>query len=88
MTRRYAFIFFCCWFFLPLCEGQQQEFIAHQWQVEDGLPQSTVRCIAQSHEGYLWLGTWNGLVRFDGIRMAVYRPSNEPALLTGNILFL
>ncbi|HWI17157.1 MAG TPA: two-component regulator propeller domain-containing protein, partial [Vicinamibacterales bacterium] len=39
-----------------------------RWEVDDGLPQNSVISIAQTDDGYLWLGTWAGLVRFDGVR--------------------
>ncbi len=38
------------------------------WQVPQGLPQASVYAIAQTRDGYLWLGTAAGLVRFDGVR--------------------
>lgn len=37
-----------------------------QWTTRDGLPQNSVNAIAQGPAGYLWLGTFGGLVRFDG----------------------
>ena len=40
------------------------------WQTDDGLPQNSVHAIAQGREGYLWVGTREGLVRFDGVRFA------------------
>src|ERR1700674_4663399 len=36
------------------------------WTQQHGLPQDTVRAIAQTDDGYLWLGTDEGLARFDG----------------------
>ncbi len=36
------------------------------WTQQDGLPQDTIRAIAQTADGYLWLGTDEGLARFDG----------------------
>jgi ligand-binding sensor domain-containing protein len=50
------------------------------WLVEHGLPQNTVAAIAQTPDGYLWLGTDEGLARFDGVRFAVFDPVNTPAL--------
>jgi signal transduction histidine kinase/ActR/RegA family two-component response regulator/streptogramin lyase len=50
------------------------------WQVEQGLPQSTIPTIAQTRDGYLWLGTQEGLVRFDGMRFTVFNKQNTPAL--------
>jgi signal transduction histidine kinase/ligand-binding sensor domain-containing protein/CheY-like chemotaxis protein len=38
------------------------------WSSEEGLLQNTIQAIAQSRDGYLWLGTQSGLVRFDGVR--------------------
>ena len=52
------------------------------WDVEDGLPQSSVTDIAQTPEGYLWIGTLHsGLVRFDGVRFLAYETANTPAIV-------
>jgi len=47
---------------------------------EKGLPNSSVTAIAQTADGYLWVGTYNGLARFDGERFVKYYPENTPAL--------
>lgn len=44
------------------------EYRIDVWQTADGLPGNTVTAIQQTPDGYLWIGTLNGLVRFDGIR--------------------
>lgn len=67
-------------FLLTFCAAQTRNFVARQWNVEDGLPQSSIRCITQTHDGYLWIGTWNGLARFDGVHMTVYNALNTPKL--------
>src|SRR5271165_3012321 len=42
---------------------------AHRiWQTQQGLPQGTIYSILQTHDGYLWLGSQTGLIRFDGVR--------------------
>ena len=42
---------------------------AHRiWQAQQGLPQGTLYSILQTHDGYLWLGSQTGLIRFDGVR--------------------
>jgi ligand-binding sensor domain-containing protein/serine phosphatase RsbU (regulator of sigma subunit) len=47
--------------------------------IADGLPNSNVTAIAQDARGFLWFGTQDGLARYDGTRMTVYRPSdNDP----------
>ena len=68
--------------------AQNDPYVVQQWKVEDGLPQSTVRCITQTHDGYLWIGTWNGLARFDGVRMTVFNGSNTLEFLAANIMSL
>ncbi|HEY6552167.1 MAG TPA: two-component regulator propeller domain-containing protein, partial [Vicinamibacteria bacterium] len=50
------------------------------WTTREGLPQSSVESIAQTPDGYLWLGTQEGLAQFDGIRITVFDKSNTRAL--------
>ena len=58
------------------------------WHVADGLPQDNVVSIAQTPDGYLWLGTEEGLVRFDGLRFTVFDRSNTPELKSNDIYAL
>jgi signal transduction histidine kinase/ligand-binding sensor domain-containing protein len=58
------------------------------WQTEQGLPQDSVTAIVQSRDGYLWLGTYNGLVRFDGVKFKIFDTSNTPELGDGRITSL
>ena len=48
------------------------------WQ--DGLPQNSIHSVLQTREGYLWLGTYEGLVRFNGVSFVVYDKRNTAAL--------
>jgi ligand-binding sensor domain-containing protein len=50
------------------------------WTPEPGLPQSTIDAIVQTRDGYLWMGTEEGLVRFDGVRFVVNDRQTAPAL--------
>lgn len=58
------------------------------WETEDGLPQNSVIAITQTRDGYLWLGTLNGLVRFDGSRFTVFDESTTPELGSSRIVSL
>ena len=51
-----------------------------RWEMKDGLPLNKVRAVAQTPEGYLWVGTFNGLARFDGVRFSVFDVGNTPVL--------
>ena len=50
------------------------------WAMENGLPQNTVQALAQTQDGFLWLGTEAGLVRFDGVEFQTYDRNSVPAL--------
>ena len=50
------------------------------WAMENGLPQNTVQALAQTNDGFLWLGTEAGLVRFDGVEFQTYDHNSNPAL--------
>jgi signal transduction histidine kinase/ligand-binding sensor domain-containing protein/DNA-binding response OmpR family regulator len=52
------------------------QYICDVWGIEANLPQSTVETILQDKQGYLWLGTQEGLTRFDGVRFKVYNKRN------------
>ena len=56
------------------------EFTARVWQTDEGLPHNMVRGIAQTTDGYLWVGTRAGLARFDGLRFTAFNPKNTPAM--------
>ncbi|MDE3244899.1 MAG: diguanylate cyclase [Acidobacteriota bacterium] len=59
-----------------------------RWQSEQGLPQNTVQALAQTRDGYLWIGTMDGLARFDGVRFTVFDSHMIPELGSGSILGL
>jgi ligand-binding sensor domain-containing protein/signal transduction histidine kinase len=63
-------------------------YAVDSWTPEEGLPQSSVIAMIQTRDGYLWLGTLNGLVRFDGIRFTVFDEGNTPGLGSSRIFRL
>lgn len=60
-------------------------FLARAWQSEEGLPSNAVRAVAQAADGYLWVGTAEGVVRFDGQRFTPLRSEPE-AMLAGRAI--
>lgn len=55
-------------------------YIRQTWMMENGLPQNTVTALIQTRQGFVWLGTEAGLVRFDGIGFKVFDRNSNPAL--------
>ncbi len=62
------------------------QFVHHAWRTTDGLPQDSISSIAQSDDGYLWIGTRDGLARFDGTRFTVFNRLNTPAMRSNLVL--
>ncbi len=58
------------------------------WTTDNGLPQNSVRDIVQTRDGYLWFTTFDGLVRFDGVRFTVFNKSNSPGIITNRFVHL
>lgn len=53
--------------------------------MENGLPQNSVHALVQTRDGFLWIGTEAGLVRFDGAGFMVLDQNSTPALPSGDI---
>ena len=64
------------------------EYLIDSWETDQGLPENSATAMVQTPEGYLWFGTFNGLVRFDGIKFTVFDPSNTPELPSPGIVNL
>ncbi|MGH8024878.1 MAG: ligand-binding sensor domain-containing protein, partial [Limisphaerales bacterium] len=64
------------------------DYLTDIWTAENGLPDNSVTAIAQTPDGYLWVGTFNGLARFDGVRFVTFDPANTPSLLHARVRHL
>src|SRR5215475_20545 len=58
------------------------------WRSADGLPEDFAQSLAQTPDGYLWIGTSGGLARFDGVSFVVFNRENTPALLDDSVYSL
>ncbi|MHB1022727.1 MAG: sensor histidine kinase [Acidobacteriaceae bacterium] len=66
---------------LALNHSQPLRQYEHQsWQTSSGLPQNTVHSIVQTQDGFLWLATEGGLVRFDGVDFSVFDTQTTPQM--------
>src|SRR5687767_14670880 len=78
-----------CLLFLLLATGHVfAQYRFDSWTTDNGLPQASVNSILQTRDGFLWLTTWGGLVRYDGLRFQVFNPGNTKGLSTGRLSVL
>ena len=61
-------------------------WVRESWSIADGLPVNSINGLIQSRTGYVWLATFDGLVRFDGVRFTVYNSANSPGLPSDRIM--
>lgn len=70
VLKSFLLLLYLCFFQLPIC-GIDLNF--KYYKVEDGLSSNTVYAIIQDAKGYIWVGTEDGLNRFDGYHFQFYR---------------
>lgn len=63
-------------------------YLIDSWESQQGLPDNSATAIVQTPDGYLWIGTFNGLVQFDGVKFTVFDHSNVPELPSPGIVNL
>ena len=73
----------CAWALNPALDISQ--FAHTSWTIRDGFFDSAIQTIAQTPDGYLWLGTEFGLFRFDGVRKIAWNPPGGERLSSTNI---
>jgi ligand-binding sensor domain-containing protein len=84
-----ALLVFCALTLQTVSAHQSDKAItqyAHDvWQTEQGLPQNSIQTILQTRDGYVWLGSQEGLVRFDGARFTIFDKRNTPEIRQNHI---
>ena len=71
-----------------LLQATERAYLHTVWTTEDGLPQNSVNAIVQTRDGYLWLATFGGLVRFDGVAFTVFDVASVPGLASNRMVSL
>lgn len=61
------------------------QYAYSSWTTDDGLPQNSISTLLRSRDGYLWLGTFGGLVRFDGVELVTFDLAHYPGLFSNRI---
>lgn len=76
-------------FYLCFClTAVKAQYRIDHWTVDDGLPLNSIYSVIQTQDGYLWMATLDGLVRFDGVRFTVFNKSNSPGIANNRFISL
>lgn len=81
MHRAHLTVLLACWL-APALWAQQVEVT--RYDVDQGLPQSMVNHVVQDRDGFIWLGTGDGLARFDGQHFVVYKNDGQDSTSLSN----
>lgn len=65
-----------------------ENYITQTFTTENGLPQNSVISMVQTGDGFIWIATWGGLVRYDGVKFKIYTTGNTPELADNRISYL
>lgn len=82
-------VFFLLFSLLCTVAGSAQQgssYSVRHFTNDNGLPQNSIKCMEMDRNGYLWLGTEAGLVRFDGSRFRLYDRIQYPILYSNRII--
>ena len=79
--QRNLLIGFCLMLAIAASSHVLGQYSFDRWTTDNGLPQNGVREITQTPDGYLWFTTFDGLVRFDGIRFTTFNKSNTKGII-------
>jgi ligand-binding sensor domain-containing protein len=83
---RSAFFSACCSSAFALDPSLDVSQYAHsEWRIGEGFSKGLIRALAQTPDGYIWLGTEFGLIRFDGVRTIAWQPPAGEQLPTTDI---
>ncbi len=64
------------------------KYSSRTWQIDEGLPHNLVQAITQTRDGYLWVGTYKGLAKFDGTHFTIFDTNNTPELKSSTVTAL
>lgn len=70
------------------CSEPAPSYSMRVWEIRDGLPDEVIQSFSQTRDGYLWIGTTTGLLRFDGAQFTLFDQSNTPALAARSVFCL
>jgi signal transduction histidine kinase/CheY-like chemotaxis protein/ligand-binding sensor domain-containing protein/HPt (histidine-containing phosphotransfer) domain-containing protein len=69
-------------------EAKLTQYVNRLWRSEDGLPQNSGHAVVQTRDSYIWIGTEEGLVRFNGAQFTTFSKTNTPTMTANDIRVL
>ncbi len=87
-AQLFAAIFFCTFNIWAANVVETVQYRFESFTTDNGLPQNGVRGIAQTPNGYLWFTTFDGLVRFDGLKFSVFDKNNSQGISSNRFSLL
>lgn len=82
--RHYLYVMATVALLLFLPSRGKAQAVAFNYDIKNGLPDNSVNCITQDRNGFMWVGTSNGLARFDGLFFTVFRHDHDDASTIAN----
>ncbi len=76
-----AFLLLFYLYFFIFCPNLSAQYRFDSWTTDNGLPQNGLREMTQTPDGYLWFTTFDGLVRFDGIKFTTFNKANTNGII-------
>jgi signal transduction histidine kinase/ligand-binding sensor domain-containing protein/DNA-binding response OmpR family regulator len=76
--------FFSCHILAQPANLRNKRIVFDHLAENQNLSQSSVNCVLQDRDGFLWIGTWSGLIRFDGYKTTVYHSENKEGSIQSN----
>jgi len=92
-VRRFALLGYLCVCLTSAALGLDphkpiSQYVHRVWHSDDGLPQNSAQAMLQTNDGYVWIGTQEGLVRFNGIDFKVFNKANTEAIRHNDVRVL
>jgi ligand-binding sensor domain-containing protein/signal transduction histidine kinase len=88
VRRIFLLLLLCLGFAAAADELKLPNYFHQSWKTENGLPNNVVTAVVQTRDGYLWVGTYGGLVRFDGVHFKVFNSASTPGLQSDRVTSL
>jgi len=76
------------WLYWSSMDRSSLEYLPRVWQTDEGLPNNCVQALAQTPDGYLWVGTREGLARFNGLDFSIFKDLSRPEIKAASITAL